>query len=157
MSGNPHLAQINIARMKASLDDPVMKGFVDQLEHINAVADRSPGFVWRLQTEEGDATALRVFEDPLMLVNMSVWESIDTLHAYVYRSEHIEPLRDRQQWFERMEGPHLALWWVPAGHIPSLEEAKAKLIQLGETGPSPDAFTFARAYTPAGLARGKVR
>ena len=113
-----HLAQLNIASTQAPLDDPIMKGFVDQLDYINAVADRSEGFVWRLQTEDGDATAIRAFDDDRIIVNMSVWESLEALHDYVYRSDHLGPLRDRKKWFTRIEGPSLVLWWIPAGDPP---------------------------------------
>ena len=144
------LAQANIARMKAPLDDPAMAGFVSQLERINAVADASPGFVWRLQTEDGDATALRAFEDERILFNMSVWESLEALHAYVYRGEHVGPLRDRRLWFEPLEGPPLVLWWIEAGHTPTVEEAKERLRTLADTGPTPEAFTFRRPFPAPG-------
>jgi uncharacterized protein DUF3291 len=138
-----HLAQLNIGRIRAAIDDPIMEGFRTQLDPINALADRSPGFVWRLQTEDGNATAIRPFEDDdRMAVNMSVWETLDALQEFVYRSDHVAPLRDRKQWFERIEGPILVLWWVPVGHIPTIEEAKERLQYLKEHGPSPRAFTF---------------
>src|SRR5262249_31099279 len=115
------LAQANIARMRAPLESDLMEGFRSQLARINAVADASPGFVWRLQSEAADATAIRAFDDPLLLVNMSVWESLEALHAYVYRSEHVGPLRGRRAWFEPLAGrASLVLWWVPAGHLPTL-------------------------------------
>ena len=101
-----------------------MAGFESQLESINAVADRSPGFVWRLAGEAGDATAIRAFPDAKILVNMSVWESLEALHQYVYRSPHLAPLRDRREWFEPMEGPHLVLWWITAGSIPTVDEGR---------------------------------
>ncbi len=142
-----HLAQINIARMVAPLDTPTMAGFVARLAEINAVADGAPGFVWPLQTAEGDATSLRVFDDEYMLVNMSVWESVEALFEYVYHSNHIELLRQRASWFEKMGTPFMALWWVPAGHIPTVEEAKAKLEYLTTHGPTPLAFTFKQRYT----------
>jgi hypothetical protein len=145
-----HLAQANIARMRAPLEDPIMYGFVSQLDAINALADASPGFVWRLQTEEGDATSLRAFEDPLILINMSVWESLDALHAYVYKSGHSGPLRMRRDWFEPMDVPALVLWWVTAGHRPTVEEAKARFATLAERGPSPEAFTFRKAFPAPG-------
>jgi hypothetical protein len=145
-----HLAQANIGRMVAPLDDPAMAAFVDQLEYINSVADRSPGFVWRLQTEEGDATAVRAFEDDRILFNMSVWEDLESLYEYTYRSDHLGPLRDRRTWFERLERAHLVLWWVPAGHRPTVAEAKARFDRLDRDGPGPKAFTFKRAYTPDG-------
>jgi hypothetical protein len=144
------LAQANIARMVAPLDDPVMADFVRQLEFINSVADQSPGFIWRLQTEDGDATAIRAFEDDRILFNMSVWESIESLYAYVYRSEHLQPLRSRRQWFQRIDGPHLVLWWIPTGHRPSVAEAKERLILLAATGPCPQAFTFREPFSPGG-------
>ena len=137
-----HLAQVNIGRLRAPLEDPIMEGFRSQLDPINALADRSPGFVWRLQTEDGNATAIRPFDDERMAINMSVWESLQALQQYVYRSAHVGPLRDRKQWFEPLEGPILALWWIPVGHIPTIAEAKARLQLLKERGPSPEAFTF---------------
>ncbi len=145
-----HLAQANVARMRARLEDPVMEGFRSQLDRINAIADRSPGFLWRPQTAEGNATGIRAYEDPLVLLNMSVWESIESLHAYVYRSEHVGPLRARREWFEPQQGPILVLWWIPAGHIPSVDEAKQKLKVLKERGPTPEAFTFRDPFPPPG-------
>jgi hypothetical protein len=137
------LAQVNIGRFRAPIGDPIMEGFRTQLDPINALADRSPGFVWRLQTEDGNATAVRPdATDDRMAINMSVWESLDALQQYVYRTAHVGPLRDRKQWFEPIEGPILALWWIAAGHIPTVAEAMARLQILKERGPSPDAFTF---------------
>jgi hypothetical protein len=109
------------------MESAVMKGFVDRLAEINALADNSPGFVWRLQTDEGDATTLQTFEDPMLLVNMSVWESIDSLKNYVYKSLHVELIHDRDAWFNKMTEPHQALWWGPVGHFPSVTEGKEKL------------------------------
>lgn len=137
-----HIAQVNIARMKAPLDSPVMEGFVARLEEINALADRSPGFVWRLQTEEGDATYLRPYDDDRILFNLSVWENVEALKQYVYRTAHAELLRDRRSWFEHFAGAYVALWWVEAGHIPSIEEAKERLAHLEANGPTDFAFTF---------------
>ena len=119
-----------------------MEGFRSQLDRINAIADTSPGFVWRLQTDEGNATAIRAYEDERVLFNMSVWESREALYNYVYRSEHAGPLRNRREWFDPVEGPILVLWWVPAGHIPSIEEAKTRFATLKSRGPSAEAFTF---------------
>lgn len=146
-----HLAQANVARMRAPLESPIMEGFRSQLEHINAVADASPGFVWRLQGVDGDATSIRAFDDERILFNMSVWDSVDALHGYVYRSDHVAPLRSRRDWFEAFEGPPLVLWWVPAGHVPTIEEAKEKLDVLKERGPTADAFTFRSAFPPPGV------
>ncbi len=140
------LAQVNIARMLAPLSDPLMAGFVAQLDAINALADGSPGFLWRLQTEEGNATTLRPFEDDLILVNLSLWASLSDLLTFVYKSRHRSVLQQRQQWFERFEGPYLALWWVPSGHIPSVEEAKERLAYLHAHGETPYAFTFKKPF-----------
>jgi hypothetical protein len=142
------IAQVNIARMKEPLDSPVMADFVGRLAEINALADASPGFVWRLQTEEGDATYLRPYEDDRILFNLSVWESVDALKHYVYRTAHAELLRDRRSWFEHFAGSYVALWWVPAGHIPGIDEAKQRLAHLEEHGPSQFAFTFKTVHAP---------
>jgi hypothetical protein len=151
-----HLAQANVARMKALLEDPIMEGFRSQLSAINALADRSPGFVWRLQTEDGDATAIRAFEDDRIIVNMSVWESVETLHRYVYEGGHLAPLRNRRAWFEPFDGPSLVLWWIRPGHVPTVEEAKAKLQLLKDRGPSEDAFTFRSFFPPPDEPRGRA-
>lgn len=141
-----HLAQVNIARMLAPLTDAQMKGFVARLDEINAIADASPGFVWRLQTDEGNATSLRPFEDDLILVNMSVWASLPDLLAFVYKSQHRQVLQQRGNWFERFEGPYVALWWVPAGHLPSVEEAKERLLYMRIHGETPFAFSFKKSF-----------
>src|SRR5262249_45472577 len=125
-----HIAQVNIGRVKASLDDPVMAGFVGRLAEINALADDSPGFLWRLETPEGNATYLRPYEDDRILINMSVWETIEALKHYVYRTAHAELLRQRQDWFEKFAGAYAALWWVPIGHTPGVAEAKNRLAYL---------------------------
>ncbi len=143
-----HLAQVNIGRLRAPLEDSSMEGFRTQLDPINALADRSPGFVWRLQTEDGNATAIRPFDDDQMAINMSVWESFDALQRFVYQSAHVAPLRDRTLWFEPIEGPILALWWIPTGHIPAVAEAQERLRILAERGPSRDAFTFRTPFPP---------
>ena len=134
--------------MNAPLDDPIMSGFVEQIDRINTIAEQSPGFVWRLIKEDGNATSLRVFDDPFLLINMSVWESIDALKQYVYNSGHTGPLKDRKQWFSQMDGPHLALWWIPAGQTPTIADAKSKLDVLNQKGPSPEAFTFKESFPP---------
>ena len=141
-----HLAQINIARMIAPLDSPAMAGFVAQLEPVNALADRSPGFVWRLQSEGGDATTIQAFDDPLILVNMSVWESPEQLREFVYKSGHLAPLRDRTQWFEKPSEAHLAMWWVPAGHIPGVAEARERLEFRRRHGDTAMAFSFGKQF-----------
>ena len=137
-----HLAQLNIGKMVAPTDDPLVAEFMDQLDEINAIADEAPGFVWRLQTEDGNATSIHAFEDPLLLVNMSVWESIDALYQFTYRSPHTGVMRQRMKWFEKHDGPYQVMWWVPAGHIPTIDEAKKRLDMLAEHGPTAEAFTF---------------
>jgi hypothetical protein len=139
------LAQLNIALMKEPLESPGMADFVANLDRINALAERSPGFVWRLQTEEGDATALRPLGEDT-LVNVSVWKDVESLNKYVYGSAHVEIMRRRKAWFERMREAYVVLWWVPKGHRPSVTEAIAKLELLRARGPTPDAFTFRHAF-----------
>lgn len=117
------------------------------LDPINALADGSPGFVWRLQSEDGDATSIRAFDDELMIINMSVWESIDALAEFAYRSGHVAVMRRRREWFERMR-VYLALWWVPDGHTPTIGEAQERLAHLEAHGPSPCAFTFKQRFAP---------
>jgi hypothetical protein len=148
MTRRLHLAQVNIARMRDALDSPTMAGFVARLDEINAVADRSPGFVWRLQTPEGNATYMRPYDDDRILVNLSVWLSAQALQDYVYRSLHKEVLRQRQEWFAKFEGAYMALWWVPEGHHPSVDEAKKRLARLKAEGPTPVAFTFRQMFPP---------
>ena len=143
-----HLAQVNIARMLAPLEDPLMAGFVARLDEINALADRSPGFVWRLQTEAGNATYIRPYGDDRIIVNLSVWESAEHLKEYVYRSAHAELMRGLNQWFEKFDGPYMALWWLKVGHIPTVEEAKERLDHLRKHGECEFAFSFKRVYAP---------
>ncbi len=143
-----HLAQFNIARMRAPLDDPLMAGFVEQLEYINSVADRADGFVWRMQTEEGDSTAIRAYEDDSVIVNMSVWSSLAALHDYVYRSDHLAPMRNRSAWFERSAGPTMVMWWIPKGTTPSVADGTERLAHLAEHGATAAAFTFKKSFPP---------
>ena len=145
-----HIAQLNVGILRAHRDDPLVADFMAALDPINAIADASPGFVWRLDTPEGNATAIRPYDDDRILVNMSVWESIETLHAYAYRSAHTDVLRRRREWFERFEGPSMVIWWVPVGHIPSIDEAKERLALLGRDGPTPEAFNFRETFPPPG-------
>jgi hypothetical protein len=149
MPSEYHLAQVNIGRVLWPPDDPRMAGFMSRLDELNKLADESPGFVWRLQTEAGNATDLRPYaDDDRLLVNMSVWKSLEALREYVYRSAHTPVLGRRKQWFETMMTPIMALWWVPAGHVPSVEEAKARLEELTLRGPGPGAFTFKATFPP---------
>lgn len=140
------LAQINVAQAVADMEAEIMTGFVSRLEEINALADQAPGFVWRLQSEQGDATSISAFDDALMLINMSVWDSIESLKAFVYRSVHVELIQDREAWFSKMAVSHQALWWISAGHTPTEEEGKEKLAQIRTHGPSQQAFTFGRPF-----------
>jgi hypothetical protein len=141
-----YLAQINIALMKAPLHDPIMAEFANALNAVNAVADRSPGFVWRLEDAEGNATNIRAFDDPNILVNLSVWQSVESLKTYVYQSLHGEFFVRRRTWFKKYPGAHFAMWWIPAGHTPSVAEAREKLDYLNQHGDSETAFTFAKPY-----------
>jgi hypothetical protein len=143
-----HIAQVNIGRVKAPLDDPTMAGFVTRLDEINALADGSPGFVWRLQTSEGNATYLRPYEDDRILLNMSVWQTVESLKHYVYRTAHAALLQQRQAWFEKFAGAFMALWWVPEGHIPGIDEAKKRIAYLDAHGPTQFAFTFKTVFEP---------
>lgn len=139
------LAQLNIATLAAPLDSPPLADFVANLERINALAEASPGFVWRLQDEAGDATALRPFGAEV-LVNMSVWRDVESLSDYVYKSAHTEMLKRRREWFEPVKQTHMVLWWVLAGHRPGLEEAAERLQRLRSDGPTPSAFSFRQRF-----------
>jgi hypothetical protein len=144
-----HLAQFNISFEKAPLDNPAMKDFIDGLAPVNHSADNSKGFVWRLHDDTGNATAMRVFDDKRIIFNLSVWESIDLLKQFVYQSRHMDVLKRRGEWFERHTQPSYVLWWIPKGHLPSVDEAKARLVHLQKHGPTPFAFTFQQAFEPA--------
>jgi len=147
--GKYHLAQVNIGRVKAPIEDRLMAGFVARLDEINALAERSPGFVWRLQTPEGNATYLRPYpQDDRILINMSVWETAEALRHYVYKTAHAELLRQREAWFEKFAGVYLALWWVPAGHRPGVDEATKRIAYLEKQGPTQFAFTFKKIFEP---------
>lgn len=144
-----HIAQLNIARLRAPLDDPLMAQFVERLEPVNRLADESPGFVWRLQTDEGNSTAIRPFDDQSILTNMSVWESIEALRAFVLHPNHTRVMRESSKWFTPLDGPHLVLWWLRAGDIPTLDEGRERLERVAASGPMPEAFTFARTFPAA--------
>ena len=144
-----HIAQVNIALPRAPLESELLADFVAMLDPINALADSSPGFVWRLQDDHGDATGIRGFGDDRLIVNMSVWESVDALASFAYRSGHVDVMRRRREWFERIR-TYMTLWWVPAGHIPTVAEAEERLAHLEEHGATPYAFTFKQRFEPAG-------
>ena len=144
-----HLAQFNLAKAKAPLDDPRMRGFVEQLRPINELADQDPEHLWRLHTDAGDATAIRPYpDDPSLLLTLSVWTSIEALFAFTYRGPHAGVMRDRAEWFHALEEHYIVLWYVPAGTRPSLEEAKDRLAHLRAHGPTPRAFTFKTHFSP---------
>ncbi len=146
-----HLAQLNVGRVLAPVDSPQLAEFVAALPEINALAEKSPGFVWRLIGDgTDDATAIRPYDDDLILVNASVWESLAALRDYVFGSEHVSYLRRRREWFEKLTEVATVLWWVPAGHIPSVAEAVAKLELLRSAGPTAEAFTFREPFPAPG-------
>jgi hypothetical protein len=147
-----HLAQLNIGRLAAPLDSPRLHDFVAALDEINALADKAPGFVWRFVGENANnATAVQLFADPLMIVNFSVWRTSEDLWNFVYRSDHLEYLRRRREWFELMREAYQVLWWIPAGTIPTPAEGLARLEELRANGPSPRAFTFRDPHPPVAL------
>jgi len=138
------LAQLNVARLRAPIDSPELADFVAALNPVNAVADRSPGFVWRLQDESGNATGLHPMGEDV-IVNMSVWRDPASLQAFVYRGEHAGVMKRRREWFGKMD-VYMVLWWVPRGHRPTVEEAIARLDLLRRSGPSREAFTFGNLF-----------
>ena len=140
-----HIAQVNIGRPKAPVDAPLLADFKALLDPVNAVADAAPGFVWRLQDDAGNATSIAVYDDESLIVNMSVWASIDALWDFVYSSDHLAVMRRRREWFERME-LFMCLWWVPAGHLPDVAEAEGRLDHLRKHGPTERAFTFKQRF-----------
>lgn len=148
-----HLAQINIGRLNHPVDDPRVAEFMDNLDLINALGESSPGFVWRLKDESGNATAIRGFEDETILPNLTVWESIESLKDYVFKTDHAKFLRKRREWFQSMDDlPVLTMWWVPAGHIPTLDEARERVEHLAANGPSAYAFSFRPTFEPPDVA-----
>ncbi|MGI9334090.1 MAG: DUF3291 domain-containing protein, partial [Gammaproteobacteria bacterium] len=148
MRSNWHIAQINVGTTLYPTDDVRMSGFMSRLDDINTLADRSPGFVWRLQSESGNATDIDVGGPPLFLVNMSVWTSVEALFEFVYKTAHRPVMIDRRKWFQKPDGAYQALWWVAAGHLPAVEEGLARLELLNSIGPSPRAFSFNSKYPP---------
>ena len=142
-----HLAQINIARLKAPIDSELLEDFVSELDNVNQNGESSPGFIWRLKDEEYP-TGIELFDDPMTILNLTVWESVEALKEFTYRNrEHAAVFKKRMKWFERTH-PHLALWWIPAGHLPTLAEAKEKLDIIGEYGPGQAAFDLKNTFAP---------
>ena len=148
-----HLAQVNVARSVASFDDPALSGLTKRIAEINALAESSPGFVWRFQSPAGDLSYLRPFdgyftpfEPERIFFNMSVWQTLEDLKNYVFQSRHVDLLREKSQWMSALEKPHLAMWWIPSGHVPTVEEGREKLLLIQGNGPTPGAFTFTKPY-----------
>ncbi|NND52555.1 MAG: DUF3291 domain-containing protein [Flavobacteriaceae bacterium] len=144
-----NLAQVNIAKMLAPIDDPIMADFVNNLDRINAIADRSEGFVWRLQGEENNATAIQAFEDDTLIINMSVWTDMNALFNFTYKSNHIEVFKRKKEWFSKLTDLHMAFWFVEEGHVPTPSEAKERLKYINEHGETPYAFTFKNRFSEA--------
>jgi hypothetical protein len=152
MNATWHLAQYNIAWMIAPYEDARFDAFRAYLDEINQLGDRSPGFVWRHQAADGNSTSVRVRDDPRILINFTVWETVEDLFEYAFHSDHVEVYRRRNEWFEHREEPWAVLWWVPAGHEPTVEEGEERLRHLAERGPSERAFSFkARFPAPASV------
>jgi hypothetical protein len=139
-----HLAQINIARLIAPIDDPLIASFVSELDAINALAEASPGFVWRLKSAEGNATDVPYNDDPFVIANMSVWTSVEALKNYTYNSRHLEIFKQRRSWFEKGDKPNYCLWWIPAGHIPTVAEGRERLEHYQQHGATPHSFWFSQ-------------
>lgn len=146
------LAQLNIALAKYPLDAPEISEFVGNLDSINGIAEKSEGFVWRLKDDSGDATNIKISEDPNMIVNMSVWESIDALKNFMFRTHHRDFMRRKSEWFHRLAEDTYVLWWIQDEHIPTIQEALDRLQHLRENGDTPYAFTFKTNFTEADLA-----
>lgn len=144
-----HVAQVNIAHLRTPLTDPMMSAFVGSVAQIDALAARAPGFVWQLQSPETPSIPFRVFDNDAIIVNLSVWESVEALYDFTYTGDHVAVFRRRRDWFHRMETPMLCLWWVAAGERPTLDDARAKLHYLHTHGATPLAFTFKRGFTVA--------
>ncbi|APV50922.1 hypothetical protein BWI17_15225 [Betaproteobacteria bacterium GR16-43] len=142
------LAQLNIARLKAPIDSPELADFVAGLDIINALAEKAPGFVWRLKDESGSATAIETPFGEGVIVNLTVWRDAESVHAFAFKGEHADYMRRRREWFVKMAEAYAALWWVPAGHRPDVHEAARRLDHLRRNGPTPEAFTFREALSP---------
>jgi hypothetical protein len=144
-----NIAQVNIGRINGiSMEDPVMSDFVARLDEVNSLAENSKGFVWRLKEDAGNATSIKFNDDVRIIVNMSVWETIDDLYAFTYNSMHREVLVQRARWFQKLDNHFMALWFVPRFTFPSVEDARFRLSYLEKNGPTPMAFTFKKRFTP---------
>ena len=143
-----HLAELNVATLRKPMEHPDTADFADNLDPVNEQAEAAPGFVWRLQDESGNATGFKRDGDPLRILNLSVWDSIDSLRAFMFGGDHVSFMRRRREWFEKPTEPHFVMWWVPAGHEPTIEEAEERLARLQAEGPSRHAFTFTPTFDP---------
>ncbi|CAN5714393.1 DUF3291 domain-containing protein [soil metagenome] len=141
-----YLAQLNIARMLAPIDSPAMQDFVANLDRINSLAEGSNGFIWRLKDDTNNATSIKIFNDDFLIVNMSVWENMEALTQFVYQSDHVEIFKRRKEWFEKMPEMHMALWYVPVTHLPTVAEATERLVHLRKNGETPFAFGFKKRF-----------
>ena len=142
------LAQLNVAFAVADMESAVMHGFVSRLDEINALAEQSPGFIWRLKDESGNATSIRAFDDPDLLLNMSMWKDVASLRYFVYKSAHVELLRNKKNWFKQPSENYQVLWWVLEGSIPTFSQAGEKLAKIKKHGPTEDAFDFSKVFDP---------
>ncbi len=149
-----HLAQMNVGTTLYPLDDPRMSGFVDRLDAVNALAEASAGFVWRLQSDSGNATDIKTSDDPNFIVNMSVWQSAEALFEFVYKTAHRMVMAQRRDWFVPPKSAYMVLWWVPAGTMPTAAEGLARLARLDRDGPTAEAFTFKTKFPPPDTAGG---
>jgi hypothetical protein len=145
-----HLAQVNIAKMLAPIDSPVMANFVANLDPINALAESSAGFIWRLKGDNENATAIRVFEDDFLIINMSVWLDLNSLKNYVYKSDHTQVMKRRREWFHNLTDMHMALWYLPQNELPTPLQAREKLEHLQKFGETPQAFSFRKNFSVEG-------
>jgi hypothetical protein len=141
------LAQINIAKMIAPMDSPVMADFVASLDPINALAEKSEGFIWRLVGDGNDATSIKIYDDDYLIVNMSVWKDLESLFKFVYQSSHTEIFKRKKEWFEKMPAMHMALWYVPEGHEPTVAEAVSRMNYIRTHRETPFAFSFKKRFT----------
>lgn len=146
----PHLAQLNLARLKAPKGSPITEEFFAAIGPINALAEVQPGFIWRAVGDVADHTDMEYFLDPYLLVNISVWRDLESLRHFIFNTGHLQYMKRRKEWFQPFEGPHSVAWWVPDGHIPSFAEAKEKMEKLGADGPTPEAFNFSTLYDSDG-------
>ena len=147
--GEYYLAQLNVAYAKAPIDSDIMVDFVAQLDAVNEAAENSPGFIWRLKDDENNnAIGFSAFDDENMLINISVWSSVDALKNYLYEGLHLTVFKDKHRWFEKMDSPHLVLWWIKADTVPTVDSALERLSYLNANGPSEHAFTFSQQFPP---------